>query len=100
MVAGRSSTEVGSDRAVGVSNYREDAGESLVDLYSIEHKTKTTFQLQDMIRTSWLDAYFVYSSILGTHTFFMILLPALFFFGYDEMGRGYVIRFISLVSGR
>lgn len=44
--------------------------------------------LQDKIRTPWLDAYFVYSSTLGTHTFFMILLPALFFFGYGEMARG------------
>ncbi|KAH9477378.1 Dihydrosphingosine 1-phosphate phosphatase [Psilocybe cubensis] len=43
--------------------------------------------MQEKIRTPWLDAYFVYSSILGTHTFFMILLPALFFFGYDETGR-------------
>jgi len=38
-----------------------------------------------------LDAYFLYSSTLGTQTFFMIGLPLLFFFGYDELGRGYDI---------
>jgi len=43
---------------------------------------------QDTLRTSWLDAYFVYTSSLGTHTFFMTALPALFFFGYDQMGQG------------
>jgi len=45
-------------------------------------------RMQNKIRTPWLDTYFVYTSSLGTHTFFMILLPAFFFFGYDEMGRG------------
>jgi len=30
----------------------------------------------------------VSTSSLGTHTFFMIALPMLFFFGYDELGRG------------
>jgi len=40
------------------------------------------------IRAPWLDAYFVYTSSLGTHTFFMIILPAFFFFGYGKFGRG------------
>jgi len=47
--------------------------------------------LQCSIRTPWLDTYFVYTSALGTHTFFTTFLPALFFFGYDEVGRGYVV---------
>ena len=42
------------------------------------------------MRTPWLDQYFVYTSSLGTHTFFMTGLPATFFFGYDQFGRGYV----------
>ncbi|KAJ8514226.1 hypothetical protein ONZ45_g8224 [Pleurotus djamor] len=42
--------------------------------------------IQDYIRAPWLDAYFVYTSSLGTHTFFMIMLPIMFFFGYDELG--------------
>ena len=43
---------------------------------------------QNALRTPWLDAYFVYSSTLGTHTFFLVFLPIFFFFGYDETGRG------------
>lgn len=50
---------------------------------------------QKRIRTPWLDTYFVYTSSLGTHTFFMTLLPALYFFGYPETGRGYVEPCIS-----
>jgi hypothetical protein len=47
-------------------------------------------RMQDALRTPFLDKYFVYTSTLGTHTFFMIALPALFFFGHDEMARGSV----------
>lgn len=43
------------------------------------------------MRSPWLDTYFVYTSSLGTHTFFMTALPACFFFGYIDLGRGYVL---------
>ncbi|KAJ7197104.1 PAP2 superfamily-domain-containing protein [Mycena haematopus] len=46
---------------------------------------------QDAIRSPFLDAYFVYSSALGTHTFFMTFLPMAFFFGYPELGRGLIV---------
>ncbi|CAG8508065.1 11079_t:CDS:10 [Paraglomus brasilianum] len=39
-------------------------------------------------RHPWLDLYFVYSSNLGAHTFFMVCLPLLFWFGYAQLGRG------------
>jgi hypothetical protein len=52
--------------------------------------------LQEYIRRPWLDAYFLYSSTLGTQTFFMIGLPLLFFFGYDEVGRGCGLLFRKL----
>ncbi|KAF7338800.1 Sphingosine-1-phosphate phosphatase [Mycena sanguinolenta] len=45
----------------------------------------------DAIRTPFLDNYFVYTSALGTHTFFMTFLPMLFFFGYPELGRGLIV---------
>ncbi|KAJ7216737.1 PAP2 superfamily-domain-containing protein [Mycena haematopus] len=48
-------------------------------------------KMQDAIRSPFLDAYFVYSSALGTHTFFMTFLPMLFFFGYPELGRGLIV---------
>ncbi|KAJ7199136.1 sphingosine-1-phosphate phosphatase [Mycena pura] len=45
----------------------------------------------DAIRTPWLDSYFLYTSALGSHTFFMMFLPMLFFFGYDQLGRGLIV---------
>ncbi|KAF5369021.1 hypothetical protein D9758_002980 [Tetrapyrgos nigripes] len=48
-------------------------------------------RMQELIRTPFLDAYFVYTSSLGTHTFFMTLIPALFFFGYEDMGGGLIM---------
>ncbi|KAG6871786.1 hypothetical protein C0995_016626 [Termitomyces sp. Mi166 len=53
---------------------------------SVQWESKVIARLQRVIRTPWLDAYFVYTSSLGTHTFFMILLPSFFFFGHNEMG--------------
>ncbi|KAK7462727.1 Long-chain base-1-phosphate phosphatase [Stygiomarasmius scandens] len=47
-------------------------------------------RMQEKIRTPFLDAYFVYTSSLGTHTFFMTLLPALFFFGYPDVGAALI----------
>ncbi|KDR76501.1 hypothetical protein GALMADRAFT_120678 [Galerina marginata CBS 339.88] len=58
---------------------------------TVQWESRLIAKMQDKIRTPWLDAYFVYTSTLGTHTFFMTLLPALFFFGYDELGRGLLI---------
>ncbi|KAJ6599982.1 sphingosine-1-phosphate phosphatase [Mycena vulgaris] len=58
---------------------------------SIRVESVIVAKMQDAIRTPWLDAYFVHSSALGTHTFFMTFLPMLFFFGYDELGRGLII---------
>lgn len=37
-----------------------------------------------------LDVYFLWTANLGTHTFFMIFLPLLFWFGYPQLGRRYV----------
>ncbi|KAG6850309.1 hypothetical protein H0H93_015251 [Arthromyces matolae] len=62
---------------------------------SVRWESKVIARLQSLIRTPWLDAYFVYTSSLGTHTFFMILLPAFFFFGHNVMGRGHVHRLAS-----
>src|SRR5579863_3639294 len=43
---------------------------------------------QARVRTPWLDTYFLQTSMLGTHTFFLVFLPAFFFFGHDGLGRG------------
>jgi len=44
--------------------------------------------LQARVRSPWLDTYFMHSSMLGTHTFFLGFLPLFFFCGYFELGRG------------
>jgi len=55
---------------------------------SIEWESQVLAAMQKRIRTPFLDSYFVYTSSLGTHTFFMTVLPAFFFFGYEDVGRG------------
>ncbi|KAI9828159.1 MAG: hypothetical protein M1832_003686 [Thelocarpon impressellum] len=46
--------------------------------------------LQDAMRTPALDSYFAITANLGTHTFFMIMLPILFWCGHTALGRGMV----------
>ncbi|KAG5647237.1 hypothetical protein DXG03_000772 [Asterophora parasitica] len=58
---------------------------------TVQWESEAIAKLQNLIRTPLLDAYFVYTSSLGTHTFFMTVLPAFFFFGHSEMGRGLLL---------
>ncbi|KAL2133415.1 hypothetical protein VTI74DRAFT_2416 [Chaetomium olivicolor] len=46
--------------------------------------------LQSMVRTPVLDRYFAITANLGTHTFFMVGLPILFWCGFREFGKGLV----------
>ncbi|KAJ4306796.1 Long-chain base-1-phosphate phosphatase [Collariella sp. IMI 366227] len=46
--------------------------------------------LQAMMRNPVLDRYFAVTANLGTHTFFMIGLPILFWCGFREFGKGLV----------
>ncbi|KAI5795618.1 phosphatidic acid phosphatase type 2/haloperoxidase [Geopyxis carbonaria] len=46
--------------------------------------------MQKHVRTPVLDSYFALSANLGTHTFFMVMLPILFWFGLTDLGRGMV----------
>jgi hypothetical protein len=66
-----------------------------------EDRSHRLFCFQSRIRSPWLDTYFLQSSTLGTHTFFLVFLPIIFFFGYDELGRGYdkTILFSTLPIG-
>ncbi|EPQ53728.1 hypothetical protein GLOTRDRAFT_63378 [Gloeophyllum trabeum ATCC 11539] len=54
----------------------------------VEWESEVIAAMQERIRTPWLDTYFVYTSSLGTHTFFMTALPCAYFFGYPEIGGG------------
>ncbi|KAJ2965011.1 hypothetical protein NQZ79_g162 [Umbelopsis isabellina] len=55
-------------------------------------RTETPYlaAFQAKVRRPWLDVYFLWTANLGTHTFFMIFLPLLFWFGYPELGRSLV----------
>lgn len=44
--------------------------------------------MQDKLRTPALDSYFAITANLGTHTFFMVGLPMLFWCGYPSFGKG------------
>ena len=46
--------------------------------------------IQKSIRSPALDTYFSITANLGTHTFFMVVLPILFWCGYTNLGRGMV----------
>ncbi|KAI9444062.1 hypothetical protein H4582DRAFT_1919024 [Lactarius indigo] len=54
----------------------------------VERESEIIAQWQSRVRTPWLDTYFLHTSMLGTHTFFLVFLPAFFFFGHDDLGRG------------
>ncbi|TCD68717.1 hypothetical protein EIP91_010001 [Steccherinum ochraceum] len=58
---------------------------------NVEWESKVLGRMQELIRTPFLDAYFVYTSSLGTHTFFMTVLPAFFFFGHEDVGHGLLL---------
>ncbi|OCH86020.1 hypothetical protein OBBRIDRAFT_738818 [Obba rivulosa] len=58
---------------------------------TVEWESEVIAAMQARIRTRFLDAYFVYTSTLGTHTFFTIFLPAVFFFGFDDSARGLLL---------
>ncbi|KAG1124460.1 hypothetical protein G6F42_009601 [Rhizopus arrhizus] len=53
----------------------------------VRHETPILASMQKSIRTPGLDRYFVWTANLGTHTFFMIFLPILIWFGNAELGR-------------
>lgn len=46
--------------------------------------------LQAKLRTPALDSYFAITANLGTHTFFMVCLPMLFWCGSPSVGKRYV----------
>ncbi|KAI6122068.1 phosphatidic acid phosphatase type 2/haloperoxidase [Pisolithus sp. B1] len=66
-----------------------------VILKAVECESPVLARMQNRFRNPWLDVYFLYTSSLGTHTFFMIALPVLFFFGYHDLGRGLIFVLAS-----
>ncbi|PHH83843.1 hypothetical protein CDD82_35 [Ophiocordyceps australis] len=66
--------------------------------YAIRHKmlplirceTPYLAGMQQTLRTPALDSYFAITANLGTHTFFMVGLPIIFWCGYASFGKGLV----------
>ncbi|KAL2002849.1 hypothetical protein VTN02DRAFT_5746 [Thermoascus thermophilus] len=56
----------------------------------VRYETPYLAWLQENIRTPSLDSYFAFTANLGTHTFFMVFLPILFWCGYTSLGRGVI----------
>ncbi|KAE8152207.1 hypothetical protein BDV25DRAFT_151536 [Aspergillus avenaceus] len=56
----------------------------------VRYETPYLAWLQEKVRTPALDSYFAFTANLGTHTFFMVFLPFLFWNGYTSLGRGMV----------
>ncbi|KAK7560602.1 sphingosine-1-phosphate phosphohydrolase [Phyllosticta citricarpa] len=46
--------------------------------------------MQEVLRTPALDSYFAFIANLGTHTFFMVMLPILFWCGFTNLGKAMV----------
>lgn len=55
----------------------------------VRWETPYLASLQSMMRTPALDSYFAITANLGTHTFFMVSLPILFWCGFRDFGKGY-----------
>lgn len=53
----------------------------------IRRETPSLAYLQQNYRTPFLDSYFAFTANMGTHTFFMIILPILFWCGQVQLGR-------------
>ncbi|KAH9047505.1 hypothetical protein EDB83DRAFT_2403549, partial [Lactarius deliciosus] len=45
----------------------------------VERESEIIAQWQSRVRTPWLDTYFLHTSMLSTHTFFLVLCYALAF---------------------
>lgn len=59
-------------------------------LSQIQLETPYLARMQSRMRSSAIDSYFAITANLGTHTFFMVILPLLFWCGYTSLGRGMV----------
>ncbi|KAI8343342.1 PAP2 superfamily-domain-containing protein [Chlamydoabsidia padenii] len=53
----------------------------------VRRETHWIATVQKRIRTPFLDHYFLWTANLGTHTFFMVFLPVLIWFGSPQLGR-------------
>ncbi len=62
-------------------------------------ETPVLAAFQSATRTPALDSYFAITANLGTHTFFMVALPILFWCGFRDFGKGYEAQNNTLGMG-
>ena len=67
--------------------WRYNPRQGLIPL--VRWETPRLAAMQKAMRSPALDSYFSITASLGTHTFFMVFLPILFWCGYTAVGRGY-----------
>ncbi|KAK7755040.1 Long-chain base-1-phosphate phosphatase [Diatrype stigma] len=71
---------------------KEEQDKPVIDagLKSLDHCTYAAVEAAAKLRTPALDSYFAITANLGTHTFFMIFLPIMFWCGFASFGKGIV----------
>ncbi|KAF9899534.1 hypothetical protein BX616_002970 [Lobosporangium transversale] len=57
----------------------------------VRKETSILHSMQLKVRHPVLDVYFTTTAFSGNHTFFMIALPVLFWFGFSEIARGFTL---------
>ncbi|KAF9422769.1 hypothetical protein BGZ94_008482 [Podila epigama] len=57
----------------------------------VRKETPILHAMQLKVRNPVLDVYFTMTAFSGNHTFFMIALPVLFWFGFSEIARGFTL---------
>ncbi|CAG8486033.1 8639_t:CDS:2 [Cetraspora pellucida] len=56
-------------------------------LSTIRKETRLLAKIQNSLHHPLLDSFFMYSSALGSHTFFILFLPIFFWLGYGSVAR-------------
>ncbi|KAF2009961.1 sphingosine-1-phosphate phosphohydrolase-like protein [Aaosphaeria arxii CBS 175.79] len=74
--------------ANALPKWRNEIRKKLIPI--VRWETPYLALMQDALRTPALDSYFAFTANLGTHTFYMVFLPILFWCGYTNFGRAMV----------
>lgn len=60
-------------------------------LQFIRPESNVLAEMQRKYRRPWLDSYFALTANIGTHTFYMVMLPVIFWFVDYDIGYNYVL---------
>ncbi|OXB44057.1 hypothetical protein B1J92_I04334g [Nakaseomyces glabratus] len=67
----------------------------------VDNQSETLYYWQSRWRCKFLDLYFSYTSLMGSHTFYVLFLPLPVYFGYFEFTRDmvYILGYSIYLSG-